>query len=98
MPPLNDDSYVQADVSGKETETKAVVSTYVATLEGGTDDEKRKNLPIIKKEYLHGAVDYVNANLPSGVTRVDGYVIRPLLDEVCNEKIAALPEVVEGGE
>jgi len=31
------------------------------------------------------------AHLPTGVTRVDGAVIKPILEQVITEKIASLP-------
>lgn len=91
---ISNDKYTTADINGKEENVKTVVQAYIATVEGSTDAEKRINLPILKG-YLHQTVDYVQANLPAGVTRVDGFVIGPILQEVCNEKIAALPVVEE---
>lgn len=95
---ISNDKYTMADISGKEENVKTVVEAYVDSIAGSTDDEKRVNYPYIKKSLLHGAVDYVMANLPAGVTRVDGLVIQPILDEVCAEKLAALPQPVSQGE
>jgi len=88
---LENTGYIHADISEHEGDVKDVVAAFVDSLAGGTDDEKRVNLPKIKI-LLQDAVDYVMNNLPDGVGRVDGYCIEPLLNEVCNEKIAELPE------
>ena len=88
---LENDLYIKADITGKESAVKTVVDNFVESKKGSTEDEQRVNLPYIKKHYLLLAIDYVMAHLPDGVDRVDGACIRPLLDEVCNAKINALP-------
>lgn len=42
----------------------------------------------IDKPSVQSAVDYVMENLPSGVARVDGYCIEPLLNEILNPSVA----------
>ena len=93
---LESNNYVVPDVSGHEEAIKNRVESFVDSLVGETDEEKRINLPKIKN-LLHGAVDAVMEDLPSGVDRVDGTIIKPVLDEVVNEKLSALP-VEEGSE
>jgi hypothetical protein len=79
--------YEEANIEGKESEVKSIVSNFVDSQSGETDEEKRVNLPLVKKA-LHGAVDFVMANLPDGVNRVDGYVIEPILKEVVENRIS----------
>lgn len=93
---IDNDSYQSPSIEGKEADVKSVVEAFVDSVKGDTEDEQRINLSILKNR-LHMAVDYVMVNLPSGVERVDGSVIQPILDEVINEKLAELPipEIVE---
>ncbi len=92
-PPENK-SYDKADVVGYETDVQSVVEAFVDAVEGSTNDEKRRNLPVIRK-LIHEAVDHVQANLPAGVTRVDGYAVQPVLESVVDTRIAALPAPAE---
>jgi len=80
---------------GKLVVTTAKIVDFIETLEGRTDEDKRINLPILKKRYLQSCVDYVEDNLPPGLARVDGYVTEPILVAQCDIKIAALPEPAE---
>lgn len=83
--------YKNVDISGHETAVKNKIKTYVESIEGETDDEKRVNLPLIKKHKLHDTIDYIMNDLPDGVSRVDGKSIRPILIKVIDEKISELP-------
>lgn len=82
--------YVQADISGQESKVATKVGEFIDAVKGATNAEKRRNLPVIRR-LIHEAVDYVQADLPVGVDRVDGYVVQPILEVVVDERIAALP-------
>jgi hypothetical protein len=92
MVEYNEDLYVPADISGKESVVKAVVEDFVVLAMGSTVEEQRVKLPFIRKA-IGDAVSYVVENMPDGVSKVDGYVIEPLLIQVVDEKIGALPSV-----
>ena len=85
---IEDNTYKSPSIEGHETATKNRVVSYVESemVEG----QERLILSKIGN-YLHLAVDYVMANLPNGVERVDGAVIDPILKEVIAEKLASLP-------
>lgn len=87
---IEDNTYESPSIEGHETAVKNRVTSYVESEMGETVEEQRINLPKLKK-YLHLAVDYVMNDLPSGVDRVDGKIIKPILNEVIGEKIAELP-------
>jgi len=91
---LENKIYVPADITDKENDVKIKIDNFVESLKGSTEDEQRINLPIIKK-MVQKAVSYVMLNLPTGVDRVDGACIRPLLNEVVDGKINALPVIEE---
>lgn len=82
--------YAKADVAGHEGDVAARVGEFIDAVQGTTDAEKKKNLPVIRR-LIHEAVDYVQADLPAGVERVDGYVVQPILEAAVDERIAALP-------
>jgi len=85
-----DKSYIEAViVDEKKTTVKSVVSNLIKTYkqDAGTLNKLKKD--------LHLVVDHVQAHLPDGIDRVDGYSIRPILDEVIQESIAALPKPKE---
>lgn len=85
-----DDSYkkVVLDDTQKEAVKSAVKDWVDGQVSGLSDDEKRVVLPKLRG-YVNQCVGEVS--LPTGVDRVDGYAIRPLLNEVINEEIALLP-------
>lgn len=84
-------SYRQINLNVSQSiEIKGVVSDYVNSMSGSVDDEKRSRLSRLSK-MVPSAVSYVMGNLPVDVERVDGFVIRPILKEVCSEKILQLP-------
>lgn len=86
---INDNIYVSPSIEGHESKVKSIVVSYVESemIEG----KERLILSKLEK-YLHLAVDYVMNNLPTGVERVDGNVITPILKEVILEKLANLPQ------
>lgn len=86
---INDNIYVSPIIEGHESKVKSIVVSYVESemIEG----KERLILSKLEK-YLHLAVDYVMANLPTGVERVDGNVITPILKEVITEKLVSLPQ------
>ncbi|MFW6173393.1 MAG: hypothetical protein ACOC5T_06580 [Elusimicrobiota bacterium] len=88
---FEEDTYEKADISENEDEVKTVVETFVDNNKGDTTELQRTRLPKLKNKKQE-AVDFVMNNLPTGVTRVDGYVIGPILKTVVNEKISELPE------
>ena len=90
---LEDNKYFSPSIEGHETAVKNRVVSFVESVIGSTDDEKRIDLPKVS-DYLHQAIDYVMNDLPTGVERVDGEVIRPILSLVVKEKIDALPEQI----
>ncbi len=84
---FEEDIYAQATIEGHETATKTRVTTFVDSFELDNASDLNK-----LKLHLHEAVSYVQDNLPTGVDRVDGYVIQPILNLVISEKIAKLPQ------
>lgn len=86
---INENIYVSPNIEGHESKVKSIVVSYVESemIEG----KERLILSKLEK-YLHLAVDYVMANLPTGVERVDGNVITPILKEVITEKLVSLPQ------
>jgi hypothetical protein len=88
---LEDNKYESPSIEGHETAVKNRVVSFVESEMGETVDEQRINLPKLKN-YLHSAVDFVMNDLPSGVERVDGKVIKPVLIDVIQEKISVLPK------
>jgi len=86
---LQGESYNKAAVDDQKS-IRTLVEHFVALNQGGTDEGKRANLPRLVKA-VQPAVDYVMSKLPEG-QRVDGYLIRPLLEEVVAKAISELPE------
>jgi hypothetical protein len=74
------EGYVIANIEGKEEQIKAIVKQYYDSLE--YKDEVS----------VQSAVDFVMNNLPTGVERVDGYVIEPLLNQVKSEEIVVVED------
>ena len=91
---FEEDKYTIPSISSAEDAVKSVVSDFVDANKGETVDLQRGRLPKIKN-YIHECVDYLMSNLPAGVERVDGYIVKPFLKQVCNEKISELPPVEE---
>jgi hypothetical protein len=86
------DRYKTVSLDAMQTEAvRTKVAAFVAAVSGATDEEKRRNLPKVAK-LVHDATDYVQADLPSGVIRVDGTSVKPLLESVVEEAITALPK------
>jgi len=85
---FENNSYQQAIIEGHET---AVKNRVVAFVDSELVEGKERQILSKLGNYLHSAVDYVMAHLPTGVTRVDGAVIKPILEQVITEKIASLP-------
>jgi len=84
-------NYTSPTIEGYEEDVKSVVETWAsAVLSTKTDSEKRTLIPQFKSA-LHLVVDFVMANLPEGVERVDGKVILPILEQVAKDKLAELP-------
>ena len=91
---LSDEKYKVAIVDeAKKPDIETMIKAKVLEFAGSTDDEKRANLPRLKKNTLmiHAAVGEVMKNLPAGVERVDGHTVRPLIDKIVNEEIGKLP-------
>lgn len=87
--------YASPNITGYEEAIKATITAFADTaFAGASDDEKR----VLLNQAL-GANDIITAfvmeNLPEGLTRVDGVVIRPLLKEVVEVQLALLPEPSE---
>lgn len=84
-------SYVSPTLNTtQQQDISAVLVDFLTIHEGSTDAEKTINLPRLNK-LIHPAVDYVTSNLPNGVERVDGNVIKPLLNIAVNYKLSLLP-------
>ena len=91
---LPDEEYKVANIDEeKKPDIETLIKAKVLEFAGSTDDEKRANLPRLKKNTLmiHAAVGEVMKNLPAGVERVDGHTVRPLIDKIVNEEISKLP-------
>lgn len=84
--------YESPSIEGHETAVKNRVISFADYILANKTDEEKRQLLGIAMEGLHLAVDYVMSNLPTGVDRVDGKVIRPILKQVVQEKLAELPE------
>lgn len=82
---ITDNTYQIPSISGHETAVKNRVTSFVESelIEGSERFILNK-----LKNYLHSAVDYVMNDLPSGVERVDGTIIKPILNEVISEKLS----------
>lgn len=61
--------YVIANIEGKEDSVELKVQEYVDSVDVPN---------------LQDAVDYVMSHKPAGVTRVDGYCIQPILNDILN--------------
>ncbi len=82
----------------QKTAVKTKVKGWVdIQVNGMTDDEKRSALPQLKS-YVNQCVGAVMGSLPTGVDRVDGGSVRPILNEVVDEAVAELPEPPEVNE
>lgn len=73
------DVYVSANIEGKEEDVKVVVKNYFDSLVDKSEAS------------VQSAVDFVMNNLPSGVSRVDGYCVEPLLVQVKSEQVVEEP-------
>jgi len=81
----------------KKTDVETLVENVILDFAGSTDDEKRANLPKLpgNVSVIHAVVDELMSNLPSGVERVDGYTVRPLIKKIVLEQISKLPKPKE---
>ena len=85
------DKYQSPDISGHEDEIRGLVLEYVnLRAKGLSDEEKRRLFPVIRDDALT-AVSVVMEVVSPGY-RVDGKTVRPILEAVVDELIAALPE------
>jgi hypothetical protein len=86
-------NYKSPNVHGFEEALKKIVYAFINNiLSGKTDKEKRMLLPQYS-QCIHLCVDHVMGNLPDGIDRVDGDIIKPILRQVCKEQIDLLPEL-----
>ncbi len=92
---LDNDKYIKADISGYETEVENLISEYIDSIKGETEEQQRSNLPILKRD-IHGTIDYIMEHKTSDY-RVDGYTIRSMLLQVVQTKIESLPPLEDEG-
>lgn len=92
---IETDTYQPADITGHEKAVKNRVKSFVESVL--VEGQERVILARLNR-FLHNAVDYVMNDLPTGVDRVDGVVIKPILNEVVKEKLEEFPieEIEEG--
>ena len=85
---FDDDGYVKASVDVVKVES--VVSVFVDSFLTLDNVVNRRVLNVLRNR-VQDCVDFVMGNLPVGVDRVDGYVVRPILEKVVSVKLSDLP-------
>lgn len=85
---FDNDGYVKASVDVVKVES--VVSVFVDSFLTGDAVNDRRVLSVLGNR-VQDCVDFVMGNLPVGVSRVDGYVVRPILEKVVSVKLNDLP-------
>lgn len=91
---VENEKYIPTDISGFENELYVKVYNYIQLMKDVDADEIEmiSDLNTLKK-YVQDCVSYVNENIPVGLDRVDGYCIRPILNEVVNNEIESVMDI-----
>lgn len=92
MVDFEDSLYVKAVITGHEASVKSMVEDFVDSVKSNDVDKQRIRLPMIRK-MVGDAVSFIVDDMPVGVTKIDGYVVQPILESVVDKKIADLPVI-----